>query len=92
MGLLPLGALTNDYDPFHELDREASVRIHVETRGRNKRTVIEGLEHHKHLATLASALKARLATGGTVRDGAIELQGDHAKRAADVLRRLGFHP
>jgi translation initiation factor 1 len=35
-------------------------------------------------------LKQECGTGGTVKDGVIEIQGEHRERMADVLRRLGY--
>lgn len=42
------------------------------------------------LAALASELKRSLATGGSVKDGRIELQGDHLDAVLDLLEQRGF--
>jgi translation initiation factor 1 (eIF-1/SUI1) len=42
------------------------------------------------LLQLASDLKRRCGTGGSVKDGKIELQGDHREKAAAELRSLGY--
>ena len=42
------------------------------------------------LKTVAKGLKQELACGGTVKDNAVELQGDHTKNAKRALARLGF--
>jgi translation initiation factor 1 len=42
------------------------------------------------LRELASELKRRCGTGGTVKDGVIEIQGDHRDAIVDELSRKGF--
>lgn len=42
------------------------------------------------LKDLASKLKGRLGTGGTARDGEVELQGDHREALPPILREFGF--
>ncbi len=42
------------------------------------------------LLALAARLKERCGTGGTVRDGRIEIQGDQRDRVAAELERLGY--
>ena len=42
------------------------------------------------LDDLAAKLKARCGTGGTVKDGSIELQGDHMAAAEAALKAIGY--
>lgn len=69
------------------------VRVGRETKGRKGAgvTVITGVPlAGGELAALAKALKQRCGAGGTVKDGAIELQGDHRDLAVTELRQRGF--
>ncbi len=71
----------------------ASVRVGRETKGRGGKgvTVITGLAlRADELETLASQLKRRCGSGGTVKDGTIEIQGDHRDLLVTELGRLGF--
>lgn len=80
-------------DPTEDLDRaEQRLTIRMERRTYNKPvTVVEGFEGDGvDVGSLASDLKKSLGTGGTVEDDAIELQGDHQDRAADLLREKGY--
>jgi translation initiation factor 1 len=42
------------------------------------------------LKSLAGGLKRRCGSGGTVKDGEIEIQGDHCDLVLDELKRRGF--
>lgn len=42
------------------------------------------------LKSLAKKLKQECGTGGTVKDGVIEIQGEHRQRMAEVLQKLGY--
>lgn len=79
-----------------QLEREQQIiKIRIDRRKFGKEvTVIEGLTGTKsELKQLAKKLKSKLATGGTVKDGKIELQGDHRHRVRDILiKELGFPP
>jgi translation initiation factor 1 len=71
----------------------AAVRVGRETKGRAGKgvTVITGLPlRGDELETLASQLKRRCGSGGTVKDGTIEIQGDHRDVLVTELVRLGF--
>ncbi|RLG78489.1 MAG: stress response translation initiation inhibitor YciH [Thermoprotei archaeon] len=63
------------------------VKIKVERRKFGKEvTVIEGLDPAVfNLKKVASTLKAKLATGGTVKNNHIELQGNHRNRVKQIL-------
>jgi translation initiation factor 1 len=71
-------------------EQRLTVRTEERTYGKAM-TIVEGFDDSSvDLSDLASQLKGKLATGGTVDDGRIELQGDHRERAADLLRDEGF--
>ena len=68
-------------------------RIRRETGGRGGKTVttIAGLAlDEAALAALARRLKTACGTGGTVRDGTIELQGDHRDAVLAFLAKEGL--
>jgi translation initiation factor 1 len=67
------------------------VRIFRERGGRGGKvvTVIRGLPPGAALLTLAADLKRLCGAGGTVKDGALEIQGDHRDRVAAWLRERG---
>ena len=69
------------------------VRVGRETKGRKGAgvTVITGLPlTHKELRKLAKTLKKRCGSGGTVKDGVIEIQGEHRDRLVAELEKLGY--
>ena len=71
---------------------EQMIKIRLEKRrfGREV-TIIEGInEKEFDLKKLASTLKSKLATGGTAKNGRIELQGDHRYRVKKILVNMGF--
>ncbi len=54
-------------------------------------TIIEGIDPTDiDLEELARFLKNRCAAGGTVKDGIIELQGDHKKKSIEALKEKGY--
>jgi len=71
------------------------IKIRLDRRRFGKEvTIIEGLTgSNSELKELASRLKSKLATGGTVKEGHIELQGDHRHRVKQILiNELGYPP
>ena len=78
-----------------ELDRsETHLVVRSETRKWGKPvTVIQGLEKTgRSIGEIAHILKSRLATGGTVKDSVIILQGDQRIRVKEELVEQGFPP
>lgn len=69
------------------------VRVGRETKGRRGKgvTIISDLPLNEGgLGELAAKLKQRLGTGGTTKEGRIEIQGDHRDRIVAELEGLGY--
>lgn len=76
-----------------EIARESQeIKIYVDKRRYGKSmTIVEGINPQDiDLDKLVKELKSQCACGGTLKDGKIELQGEHRKRVADVLKGMGF--
>ena len=73
-------------------NKSTVVRVGRETKGRRGKgvTIISDLPLDENgIAELATKLKTRLGTGGTVKDGRIEIQGDHRDRIIEELEGMG---
>lgn len=69
------------------------VRVGRQTKGRKGKgvTLITGLPlGDDELEMIARELKQRCGTGGTVKDGVVEIQGDHRSVLVEELRRRGY--
>ena len=69
------------------------VRVSLDTKGRKGKgvTLIQGVPlDDDALAQLSKQLKSACGSGGTTKDGVIEIQGDHRDRLVDELRKLGY--
>ena len=67
--------------------------LHRETKGRGGKTVtlIKNLVlSEMDSKALAKQLKQACGSGGTVRDGQIEIQGDHRDKISQILRDWGY--
>jgi len=70
-----------------------AVRVGREIKGRAGKgvTTVSGLPlSASDLAALAASLKKRCGSGGTVREGVIEIQGDHRDTIVAELSKLGW--
>ena len=68
------------------------VRVSRETKGRGGKavTIVRGLTMEAvELDKLAKQLKAACGSGGTVKDGVVEVQGDHCEKVIDLLKAQG---
>lgn len=71
------------------------VRVSRQSKGRGGKTVtlVKGVTLDAlALAALGKQLRAACGSGGTVKDGVIEVQGDHCERVAQLLEQLGHRP
>lgn len=70
---------------------EQSVRVAVEKRKRGKVvTAVHGLASDAALPELLKTLKTACGAGGTLKDGVLEIQGEHASRVSELLGDLGY--
>ncbi|WP_075186711.1 stress response translation initiation inhibitor YciH [Teredinibacter haidensis] len=74
-------------------ESDGIIRIRRETKGRKGKgvTTLSGFDlEEKLLKDLAKKLKQLCGTGGTTKDGVIEIQGDHRQKLADHLNGQGY--
>jgi translation initiation factor 1 len=69
------------------------VRLDRKGRGGKAVTVIDGLRIPRNkIEELLRQLKAKLGTGGTIKDSSLEIQGDHRDTVMSALKGMGFAP
>ena len=88
----PFEGLDLPDDPLADLDRatqELTIRTDERRYGKQM-VIIDGFDADTDVGSLASELKSALGTGGTVKEGHIELQGDHAERVRELLVERGY--
>ncbi len=69
------------------------VRVSCETKGRGGKsvTLVKGLALDANaLAQTGKLLRAACGSGGTVKDGVIEVQGEHVDRVMEALLKQGY--
>ncbi len=80
--------------PVPELPpNQQNLKVQASRKGRKGKTVtvISGFQvKPETLEALAKQLKAQCGTGGTVKENAIEIQGDHTQKLVQVLATLGY--
>ncbi len=74
-------------------DGVVRVARHTKGRGGKSVTVVKGLAlDAEALAALGKQLRTACGAGGTVKDGVIEVQGDHCELLMDLLAKQGHRP
>ncbi len=92
-GICPRCGLPKELCICEDIAKEQeSVKVKLAKRRYGKTvTIVEGIESQDiDLNDLAKTLKTKCAAGGTVKDGKIELQGDHKKKVEEILTEMGF--
>ena len=69
------------------------IRVSRQTKGRGGKTVtrVEGVPlDDEALAQLGKQLRTTCGSGGTVKNGVIEVQGDHCEKVIEALKQGGY--
>lgn len=91
--ICPKCGLPKEICVCEEIAREQQkIDITVDKRRYGKMmTIIDGLNPNElDLEALITKLKKKCASGGTIKDGKIELQGDHRTKVKEALEEMGF--
>ena len=91
--ICPKCGLPKELCVCEEIAREQQrIEIKIDKRRYGKTmTIVEGLDpSDTDMKSLVSKLKTICASGGTIKDGKIELQGDHRDKVKDYLEKMGY--
>lgn len=72
---------------------QQNLRVQASRKGRKGKTVtvVTGFQAKPEtLAALLKVLKTQCGAGGTVKDGEIEIQGDHRQKVLEILVKEGY--
>lgn len=72
---------------------EQTVYLHRDSKGRGGKavTLVKKLVlSEDDMKALATKLKQICGSGGTVKDGLIEIQGEHREKIAEALKKMGY--
>lgn len=72
---------------------EQTAYLHRDSKGRGGKTVTlvkKLILSEEAIKELATKLKQVCGSGGTVRDGMIEIQGEHREKIAEALKKMGY--
>jgi translation initiation factor 1 len=73
--------------------QQQTAYLHRDSKGRGGKgvTLIKNLVlTEADLVALSKTLKQAVGSGGTVKEGVIEIQGEQREKLAEVLRKLGY--
>jgi translation initiation factor 1 len=83
----------SSYGEKGKAPQQQTVYLHRESSGRGGKAVslVKNLVlSEEKLKALAKKLKQECGTGGTVKDGIIEIQGEHREKISQVLQKMGY--
>lgn len=73
--------------------QQQTAYLHRESKGRGGKavTLVKNLTLTEvDMKSLAKKLKAACGSGGTVKDGVIEIQGEHREKIVEALGKMGY--
>jgi translation initiation factor 1 len=80
-------------EPVLKSPHEQTIYLHRDTKNRGGKvvTLVKGLAlSESDLSALTKKLKQACGSGGSVKNGEIEIQGEHRQKIAEILRRMGY--
>jgi|TARA_R100000742_G_C4265742_1_gene83790 translation initiation factor 1 len=79
-------------DVLETLDKERTpLKMKTDRRAYGKKvTLVSGFDKTTNVKKVAKLLKSKCATGGTVKNNVIELQGDQVRRATEILEKEDY--
>ena len=83
----------NPAAPIRTRQQNNPVIVGIERKGRGGKTVsvVTGvMSHEAGQQALLKLLKNKIGTGGTLKDGVLEIQGDHRDQIVELLNGLGY--
>ena len=81
------------YTDLPPAQQKVIVRLDRKARRGKSVTVIEGVQlPEKEIKSLLKQLKAKLGTGGAIKERAIEIQGEHCDKMIPILEKMGYRP
>ena len=93
--ICPICGLVKELCVCETIAKESQkIFVYIERKKFNKNyTIVEGIDAKEiDLKDLAKKLKSELACGGTIKNGKIELQGEHKQKTKKILIDYGFAP
>ena len=93
--ICPICGLVKELCVCETIAKESQkILVYIERKKFNKNyTIVEGIDEKEiDLKDLAKKLKSELACGGTIKEGKIELQGEHRQKTKKILVDYGFAP
>ena len=84
---------SNPAAPMRSRQQNTPVLVWLDRKGRGGKTVSvikQVMSPNSGKEALLKLLKTKLGTGGTLKDGDIEIQGDHRDAIVTILKELGY--
>ncbi|HMK56178.1 MAG TPA: translation initiation factor [Dissulfurispiraceae bacterium] len=89
----PVTAEPDSVRPAAGSRQRVVIRLEKKGRGGKSVTLIEGLQlRPRDAEEMLKQMKSRLGTGGALKDGVLELQGDRRDAVVEFLEGIGYQP